>query len=119
MVQLLAPGSDTLQNVDDRVEVKLSRLREWAQREVWLYLGHDTGPTHIVALAGVPVMEIVGGLVAPNEWQGLGALVSLTMGVPCAPCYRQPCKMGNIACIKTIAPQQVFDLVKRLEKMGV
>ncbi len=119
VVQLLAPGNDTLQNVDDRVEVKLSLLREWAQREAWLYIGHDTGPTHIVSLAGVPVMEIVGGLVAPNEWQGLGALVSLTMGVPCTPCYRQPCKMGNLACIKTIAPQQVFELVKRLEKMGV
>lgn len=119
VVQLLAPGSDKLQNVDDRVEVKLSMLREWAQREAWLYIGHDTGPTHIVSLAGVPVMEIVGGLVAPNEWQGLGALVSLTMGVPCAPCYRQPCKMGNLACIKTIAPQQVFELVKRLEKLGV
>ncbi len=119
VVQLLASGSDTLQNVGNRVDVKLSHLREWAQREAWLYLGHDTGPTHIVSLAGVPVVEIVGGLVAPNEWQGLGALVSLTMGVPCAPCYRQPCRIGSPSCIQTIEPQQVFDLVKRLENMGV
>ncbi len=119
VVQLMAPDVPKLKNVQQYAEIPLFKLQEWVSQRCQFFIGHDTGPTHLAALAGVPVVEIVSGLVSPNEWQGIGALVSLTMPMSCAPCYRQPCKMGNTACIRTVGAGQVRDLLVRLKKMGI
>ena len=53
-----------------------------------LYVGHDTGPTHGVAMTGLPVLEIMGGLNSQREWMAYGPnVLVLTKKPPCSPCY--------------------------------
>jgi len=81
-----------------------------------IYLGHDTGTTHLVAQRGVPVIEIVSGLVDPAEWQARGEFVSsLWRQQKCTPCYRNPCRIGK-PCIVDVEPEDVLLELKSMER---
>lgn len=53
-----------------------------------IYIGHDTGPSHGVAMTGLPVLEILGGVASPLEWMSFGPnVIALTRSMSCSPCY--------------------------------
>ena len=73
------------------------------------YIGVDTGPTHLVASKGVNVIEIMSGLVPPEEWQSYGpntiTLTNITTK-NCNPCYNLNCQHRE--CIEKIEPKDIL-----------
>ncbi len=53
-----------------------------------LYIGNDTGGTHLAALLGVPTLCLYGGVSDPRVWQPLGPNVAIVHSkTPCAYCH--------------------------------
>jgi len=91
-------------------------LREFVAlvRSAGLFVGGDTGPTHLAWASGVPTVGIFG----PTSGARSGPLgphtryVDSTLG--CADCRRRRCPDGTDACMRNIRPEDVFDLVAEL-----
>ena len=79
-----------------------------------VYVGLDTGPTHAVAYQGVPVIELIGGMVRHREWisQGIN-VIGLTRMVSCSPCFRVAGCNHNMDCLNV----GVDDVLWALEKI--
>lgn len=75
-----------------------------------IFIGGDTGPTHIASCMGIPTIAIFGPkdpvVYAPY---GRNALV-VRKDIPCSPCEKRSC--GHVTCIHAIAPEDVFDAVR-------
>jgi len=79
-----------------------------------LYIGGDTGPTHIASSIGIPTIAIFGPkdhlVYAPY---GDNAFV-VRKEIPCSPCEKRTC--DHVSCITSVAPNDVFDAVCKLKK---
>lgn len=53
--------------------------------QAMVYIGHDSGITHLAALVGVPTLALFGPT-DPNQWAPRGTHVVVLQGSPCA-CY--------------------------------
>jgi ADP-heptose:LPS heptosyltransferase len=81
-----------------------------------LFVGNDSGPLHIAAALGVPVVGIYG---PTNEVRtapyGLGHTV-LTASVNCRPCYafgeRFSCEFDQVMCLELIDVDVVLEAVR-------
>jgi len=77
-----------------------------------LWIGGDTGPMHIAAAAGTPVVALFG---AADERRtgpyGPGHRVVRTHP-PCAPCGRQRCPLPRHACMDDLAVELVLEVAK-------
>jgi heptosyltransferase-1 len=75
----------------------------------------DTGPMHIAAAVGTPVVALFGPT-SPDRTGPYGNHhVVLRSGVPCSPCYRRKCvarEVEELACMKRIQPVQVLSAVQ-------
>jgi ADP-heptose:LPS heptosyltransferase len=75
-----------------------------------LFIGNDTGTTHMAALLGIPTIDIFSGVVDINVWCAKGPnVVTLYAPVPCAPCRlgkRGDCSYG-LACLTSISEDDV------------
>ncbi|NQU44902.1 glycosyltransferase family 9 protein [bacterium] len=79
-------------------------------------VGGDTGPVHLGAALGVPVVGIYGGSdpVRNGPW-GNQNIVIQARGPECIPCWRTNCKYTQyLACMKSIQPETVADAVEKL-----
>lgn len=74
---------------------------------------NDSGPMHIAAAVGTPVISVFGPTSAVRTGPyGEGHAV-LTHDVPCRPCFRRTC--GNVVqmdCLRRITPSQVVSAVR-------
>jgi lipopolysaccharide heptosyltransferase I len=76
-------------------------------------LGCDTGPVHLAAALGVPVV----GLYGPKDprvyapWAGAGPADTIWKQVHCSPCTLRWC--GNVICMDSIGPGEVTAAVER------
>src|SRR3989339_1842464 len=79
-----------------------------------LFIGGDTGPTHIASCIGIPTVAIFGPkdpvIYAPYNDNA----VVVRKDIPCSPCEKRTC--DHIACIHSVAPDDVFDAVSKLKK---
>jgi heptosyltransferase I len=78
----------------------------------------DTGPMHLAAAVGTPVVALFGPT-APSRTgpYGKGHLV-LRAGVSCSPCFSRSCKTTDLepmACMNRITVEQVMDAVRRMD----
>ncbi len=78
----------------------------------------DTGPMHLAAAVGTPVVALFGPT-APSRTgpYGKGHLV-LRAGVSCSPCFSRSCKTTDLepmACMNRITVEQVVDAVRRMD----
>jgi ADP-heptose:LPS heptosyltransferase len=74
-----------------------------------LFIGGETGTTHIAALMGVPTLCIFSGVTNVNSWRPVGPkVVALHGNVPCSPCYLSHLKdcQWNLRCMD-IPPARV------------
>mgnify|MGYP001161942426 CR=1 FL=1 len=87
-------------------------------RSAGLVISTDTGPMHLAAAVGTPVVALFGPT-AP--WRtgpyGEGHVV-LRAGVSCSPCFSRSCKTEELepmACMNRISVEHVLEAVARLE----
>jgi ADP-heptose:LPS heptosyltransferase/tetratricopeptide (TPR) repeat protein len=80
-------------------------------------VGNDSGPKHLAALRGTPVVTIFSARINWTEWGQEGNGVVISRKVPCAGCaiLHEPENCGKaFACITDIKPNEVFEQVVRL-----
>jgi len=73
--------------------------------------GPDSGPMHIAAAVGCPVVSLWGAT-APERSAPWGfAQLALRGEIPCHPCYLRRCPIGR-ECMRRIAPESVVAAIK-------
>ena len=83
-----------------------------------LFIGYDSGPTHIAATFGVRTYAIFGPT-DPREIMGMyGAHVTwnkrASLNCPRAPCWLRHCE--KVICLKALSPNRVFSDCKKILK---
>jgi ADP-heptose:LPS heptosyltransferase len=72
---------------------------------VTLFVGNDSGPKHLAAAVGTPVVALYGPTRAAT-WHPPGtAHVAVSVPVPCGPCDRTLCP--DLRCLLAITPEHV------------
>jgi ADP-heptose:LPS heptosyltransferase len=88
-----------------------------AVRRCDLFVGNDSGPTHLAAAAGVPVLGVYAGTADPVQWGPLGVgAAAIQRALLCTPCYvsrPRDCPLG-VPCTKYLHPEPVFEAAVRV-----
>jgi ADP-heptose:LPS heptosyltransferase/GT2 family glycosyltransferase len=71
-----------------------------------LYVGNDTGPLHIAAACGIPVVGIYGGGTWPRFTPVSRRAIAVVGSLPCFGCYWD-CILGDAPCMKLIDTDDV------------
>jgi ADP-heptose:LPS heptosyltransferase/uncharacterized coiled-coil DUF342 family protein len=82
------------------------------------YVGKDTGPMHIAAALGKPVLAVFGGGTWPRFRPLVSPSVAITLAVPCSPCDWR-CDQRRSRCVKDVPVSAVIEQVDRLESGAV
>jgi len=97
------------------LEGSLRELRQALQGAA-LYVGSDSGPTHLAAWLGVPTVAVFG----PTDWRlwrPVGrALRLLRPSLSCAPCEGREefRRCGHRRCLQTLSAQEVLEAARGL-----
>ena len=80
-----------------------------------LFIGNDSGPSHIAQAFGIPAIVIASGTNEYDQW-GIWQQPSkvLSNSVSCAPCHLMECNVEGHPCMANISGEQVFEETKRL-----
>lgn len=103
--QIQAEFSNPLPSLVGKLDLaEIAALLELAP----LLIANNTGPVHIAAAVGTPVVDLY-ALTNPQHtpW-GVPSRV-LYADVPCRFCYRSVCPEGHHRCLRAITPQQVVE----------
>jgi heptosyltransferase I len=78
-----------------------------------LLITNDSGPMHVAAAVGTPVVALFGPTSAARTGPyGVGHNV-LTKKVPCSPCFSRSCHNSvPLECLRTVSPDQVLAAVR-------
>jgi ADP-heptose:LPS heptosyltransferase len=76
-----------------------------------LFIGNDTGTTHMAALMGIPTINIFAGTADVNIWRAKGPnVITLYTAIECAPCHFgkvEECSYG-LRCLTSISEADVI-----------
>jgi heptosyltransferase-2 len=80
-----------------------------------LFISNDSGPMHIAAALGIPVIAIFGrndpGL-SPQRWKPMGQnCFYFHKNAGCKKCLAHRCKK-NFACLNAVTPQEIADKIR-------
>jgi predicted lipopolysaccharide heptosyltransferase III len=97
-------------------EFSLAELRALLDRAS-LYIGGDSGPLHVAAATGVPIVGLYGPTlpIRSAPWRAASWITeSVDAGeLPCRPCDQRACEPGDFRCLTSIKPAQVFAAAER------
>ena len=80
-------------------------------KECRLLIGVDSGPAHIAAAVGTPVVSLYSGTNQVEQWGPQGQKVAVIQKkTACSPCELTVCPLGN-ECMNLIQVEEVLDLV--------
>ncbi len=85
-----------------------------------LYIGGDSGITHLAAAAGAPRIIALYGPTDPRVWAPFDDRVIVVQSEgDCAPCAPGPeISCPSPQCLKDLSPEKIFDLASSLLKKG-
>ncbi len=79
-------------------------------------ISNDSGPMHLAALAGVPVVALFG----PTDPRRTAPLITphriLDLQLACSPCFKPHCPLGHRRCLDEITPEMVASAAWPLAK---
>jgi lipopolysaccharide heptosyltransferase II len=81
--------------------------------EADLLVSNNTGPAHIAAALGTPVVDLY-ALTNPQHTPWQVAARVLNHDVPCRNCYKSVCPAGHHDCLRKVAPQTVAAAAREL-----
>jgi ADP-heptose:LPS heptosyltransferase len=85
-------------------------------KECKLFIGVDSGPAHIAAAVGTPVVSVYSGINAADRWGPQGQQVTIIQKKPpCSPCELVTCPFDN-ECMRQIEVQEVLMGIQLLLK---
>jgi lipopolysaccharide heptosyltransferase II len=85
--------------------------------EADLLVSNNTGPAHIAAAVGTPVVDLY-ALTNPQHTPWQVASRVLNHDVPCRNCYKSVCPAGHHDCLRKVAPETVAAAAKELLEMA-
>jgi len=74
--------------------------------------GPDSGPMHIAAAAGIPVVSLWGATSPARSAPCNNEHLVIQGDAPCSPCYRKTCPIGRL-CMQSISVEAVLETVLR------
>lgn len=84
-----------------------------------LVVGADSGPAHLAAAVGAPVIVLFSGTNDPVQWQPRGERVHvLRRRLPCSPCHLSRCPLRSHPCMQDLTPAQVAETVEETLQSG-
>ena len=85
-------------------------------RQCQLFVGNDSGPTHLAAAAGCPTVAVFGATdPARNGPYGLGSRsVVVDEDLDCRPCWKKHCERGDLACLEHLTVGRVVQTCEEL-----
>lgn len=93
-------------------EFDLAELRALISRSR-LFIGGDTGPLHIAATTGTPVVGLYGPTPSARSvpWRSSSTrTISLEVeGLPCRPCEQRVCEPGDFRCLTRLTSERVVE----------
>jgi len=88
--------------------VELVALLEQAE----VVVGADSGPVHLAAAVGRPVVVLASGTNCPRQWQPRGRRVTvIDHPMPCSPCHRDRCPREDHPCMNRLRPEEIVAAV--------
>ncbi len=99
--------------------LSLPEMVEWIRLSE-LMISNDTGPLHVAAALGKPVVALFG----PTEPRRTGPYRQLDhvlqLNLPCVPCLKPRCRYARpFECLRALAPEDVVEAVRqRLAERG-
>ncbi len=98
-------------------QTSLLEMVEWL-RLCDLMVTNDTGPMHVAAALGKPLIALFGPT-EPRRTGPYGHLDSvLRLDLPCSPCLKSHCTYEKPdECLKAISPEMVFERVQKLLRL--
>jgi lipopolysaccharide heptosyltransferase II len=98
-------------------EFDLSELRALVGRAA-LYIGGDSGPLHVAATTGVPIVALFGPTLPERSmpWRAATApAIAIDAGpLPCRPCHQRRCEPGDFRCLTGVEPKRVLAAAEQL-----
>jgi heptosyltransferase I len=73
-----------------------------------LVISQDSGPMHIAAALGRPLVAIFGPTSPARTGPYSAAARVVTRGLPCAPCFARRCPLGHHACLRELPAADVL-----------
>lgn len=77
-----------------------------------VYIGGDTGTTHLASAANVPVLSIFGptDFIVNRPYSKNSVIIR--KDIPCSPCKKKDCKTRE--CLMTISSDEVFEALRKI-----
>ena len=118
--RIAAAARQALDGSADRVvdfgEFDLAELRALVERSR-LFIGGDSGPLHIAATTGTPIVGIYGPTESARSapWRDPRFRTESVEvdGLPCRPCDQRVCEPGDFRCLTTLKPEEVLSAAER------
>lgn len=111
--------ADTQRCLDLTGKIPLPEMVEWI-RSSDLMVSNDTGPMHVAAALGKPLIAIFGPT-EPRRTGPYGQLESVVRaGLPCIPCMKARCSFPQpLECLRTISPELVLARIEARWKVDL
>jgi ADP-heptose:LPS heptosyltransferase len=76
----------------------------------------NTGPAHLAAAVGTPVVSLFSPVVSARNWRPWGVPVAILgdQDAPCAGTRARECAVAGHPCLNTVLPEQALDALERI-----